>query len=261
MNFYIDFEATQPEQEIIEIGVVCENGNTFSKFVKPSHSKISPFITQLTGITNEQLEDEENLDASFRELYYWLEDQCSKIQEWKFYCYGSGDKDFLKKNLEYLKLEISYLMCCVLIARMSDFSAQTKNYFRGNISLIDAFNYVCKESIEQQHNALQDAVMLNTVAKKIDGKKALAEFPFNTEQKHENEDEKYCWPKGRFACYSEKGKTLHYFETCQEAVNWVIQHSAPTVKVYKSRVAKRIMKAIRKQTLYAGYYWTRRKKE
>ena len=32
MNFYVDFEATQPEQEIISIGVYCDNEKSFYPF-------------------------------------------------------------------------------------------------------------------------------------------------------------------------------------------------------------------------------------
>lgn len=54
MNFYIDFEATQPGNEIISIGAVSDDGATFSCLVKPVASEITPFITELTGITVEK---------------------------------------------------------------------------------------------------------------------------------------------------------------------------------------------------------------
>lgn len=261
MKFYIDFEVTQPEQEIIEIGVVCENGNTFCRYVKPNRSEVSPFITQLTGITNQQLENEENVDTVLNDLYYWLEGQGGELQNCEFYCYGSSDRDFLNKNLTYLTHEVSYIMCCVLIVRMVDFATAAKEYFRGSIALIDAFNYICKASIEQQHNALQDAIMLRALANEISDKEALAVFPFDKERQKEEAEANFVWPKGTFACYSQKKKKIKDFANCQEAVDWIIKVSAPTSKVYKNRVATRIMKAVRKKTLYAGHYWTRNKKE
>ena len=56
MKFYIDFEATQPENEIIAIGAVAENGATFHSLVKPQLSSISPYISHMTHISAEDLE-------------------------------------------------------------------------------------------------------------------------------------------------------------------------------------------------------------
>ena len=50
MKFYIDFEATQPENEIIAIGAVAENGATFHSLVKPQLSSISKWVSDLTHI-------------------------------------------------------------------------------------------------------------------------------------------------------------------------------------------------------------------
>ena len=56
MNFYVDFEATQFSGHIIQIGCVNENGQQFQSLVKPPEGeKITEFITNLTGITNEML--------------------------------------------------------------------------------------------------------------------------------------------------------------------------------------------------------------
>ena len=56
MIFYLDFEATQPENEIIAIGAVTENGSTFHSLVKPQFSSISQFVSDLTHISQEDLE-------------------------------------------------------------------------------------------------------------------------------------------------------------------------------------------------------------
>ena len=56
MNFFIDFEATQFTQEIISIGCVAENGKSFYSEVN-CKGKITPFITNLTGLTPEQISD------------------------------------------------------------------------------------------------------------------------------------------------------------------------------------------------------------
>lgn len=53
MKYFIDFEATQFSQEIISIGCIREDGQTFYALVAPKKGKITPFITNLTGITAE----------------------------------------------------------------------------------------------------------------------------------------------------------------------------------------------------------------
>lgn len=51
MNYFIDFEATQFSGEIISVGCVREDGETFYVLVQPQKGKLTPFITNLTGIT------------------------------------------------------------------------------------------------------------------------------------------------------------------------------------------------------------------
>ena len=56
MKIYLDFEATSPENEIIAVGAVAENGATFYSLVKPQLSTISPYISRLTHIKQADLE-------------------------------------------------------------------------------------------------------------------------------------------------------------------------------------------------------------
>ena len=85
MNFYVDFEATQPEQEIISIGVYCDNKESFYALVKPQFSKVSKYITDMTGITNEMLADRDDFDAVLNDLYIWCTSQESNLNNWHFY--------------------------------------------------------------------------------------------------------------------------------------------------------------------------------
>ena len=64
MNFYIDFEATQPEQEIISIGVYCDNKESFYVLVKPQFSKVSKYITDMTGIIHKDTADTQMIGIS-----------------------------------------------------------------------------------------------------------------------------------------------------------------------------------------------------
>ena len=71
MNFYVDFEATQPEQEIISVGVYSDNECSFSNLVKPQFSVVNRYIEEMTGISNEMLQDVVDLDTVFSALYWW----------------------------------------------------------------------------------------------------------------------------------------------------------------------------------------------
>ena len=58
MNFYVDFEATQFSERIISFGCVAEDGESFCSLVQPlSNWKITSFITELTGITDDMVKD------------------------------------------------------------------------------------------------------------------------------------------------------------------------------------------------------------
>lgn len=76
----LDFETTgnQPTDEIIQVGlVIIEHdltiGQVFSSLVKPS-TTIPPFITQLTGISDEDVADAPSLDDVMMELVPLLDD-------------------------------------------------------------------------------------------------------------------------------------------------------------------------------------------
>ena len=72
MNYYVDFEATQFAGEIISIGCIREDGETFYSLVAPVKSKITPFITNLTGITEEMLETALDPTTVFNSFYDWV---------------------------------------------------------------------------------------------------------------------------------------------------------------------------------------------
>ena len=74
MNFYLDFEATRFSNRIISIGCAAENGNTFYTLVKPvNKAKVDRFITELTGITNEMLQEAPSADEAFNQLFDFIE--------------------------------------------------------------------------------------------------------------------------------------------------------------------------------------------
>ena len=256
MNFYVDFEATQPEQEIISIGVYCDNKESFYTLVKPQFSKVSKYITDMTGITNEMLADRDDFDTALNDLYVWCTSQESNLNNWHFYSYGDGDVEFLKYTMRNITTQHPLIIASIMIATMQDFSKEVTKYFRGTTSLIKAFNYLKSLENKQKHNALEDAKMLADVFVKITDKEPLSENPF-VERAICN----YTFPSGRFFCKG-KGKNAkeREFGCIQEAIEWLINTNIAKDSrdaVHRDKMATKIMKAIRKHECYMNYKWRR----
>lgn len=258
MNFYVDFEATQPEQEIISIGVYSDNKESFYALVKPQFSKISKYITDMTGITNEMVEDRYDLDTAFNDLYVWCANQETNLNEWHFYSYGDGDVDFIKHSMCNIQTQRPLIIASIMIATMKDFSKDVTRYFHGTTSLIKAFNYLKSLENKQKHNALEDAKMLADVFVKITDQEPLSENPFV-----ERAINDYTFPSGRFFCKA-KGKNAkeREFGCIQEAIEWLINTNIAKDSreaVRRDKMATKIMKAIRKNECYMNYKWRRDK--
>lgn len=163
MNFYIDFEATQFSNEIISIGCVADNGNRFSCLVKPhDKKKLTKFIIDLTGITQEMI-DEKGLssDDAFMAFYEFVK-QNNDIGAPTYYCYGNSDKDFLKHTINHMQNLEAIVFASSVQALLVDYSNTVKNYLsaRGLAlkKLVALIRHV--DEIEQKHDALDDALML-----------------------------------------------------------------------------------------------------
>lgn len=258
MNFYIDFEATQPEQEIISIGAVADNGATFHALIKPQFSSISKYISDMTGITQQMIETAKTFDCVMRDFYQWCTIQESYLIKWHFYSYGDSDVDFLKHTLQNVISENALIITSLMISTMKDYSKEVAKYFRGGTSLIKAFNYLETLENKQKHNALEDATMLADIYNKIDGKEPLESNPF-IEQKIIN----YTFPSGEFYCTTGgKNYKERHFVSIHDAMEWLINnHIGKEARdtVRRDKMATKIMKAIRKKDTYMGYKWRREK--
>ena len=156
MKYFIDFEATQYSHEIISIGCVREDGQTFKSFVYVKPSKMSNFITQLTGITKEDVRNAPTSDEVFSNFYHWLEGDT----EMEFYCYGDADIEFIRTNLSKTTDMLAISALSIIGTNLNDFAIEVKKYFglHKMISLKKLVAYYRKvESIEQAAAALSNA--------------------------------------------------------------------------------------------------------
>jgi inhibitor of KinA sporulation pathway (predicted exonuclease) len=169
MNFYIDFEANQFSNRIISIGCVSESEQKFFQLCKPSKKgeKITSFITELTGITQEAIDMAKTADEVFTEFFDWVDAICYNDKEIpEFYCYGNSDKDFLQATVEYMINFKAITMVNSLIASMKDYTKILN--FEHPIGLIKLYNFLLASEIKQNHNSLEDAKMLSYIAQNKD---------------------------------------------------------------------------------------------
>lgn len=259
MKFFIDFEATQPDGEIIAIGMVTETGADYSYYIKPEFSKITPMITKLTGITENFIEQKGvGLDWAFAALNQAVKYHCPNRKEQEFYCYGNCDVDFIKKSFKNLQSNEAIDFACFLMTTMKDYSDEVANYFNGITSLINAYNYFNPE-VTQKHDPTEDAKMLRKVFAAVDKQPPLIKSPFI---KKEVIKENFIMPHGKFFCKNIQMNKEKQFPSCEHAIEWLIRNNINPSKrneVHRDRIAKNIMKAIRRHKPYMGYSWRREK--
>ena len=261
MKFYIDFEATQPANEIIAIGACAENGATFHTLVKPQLSSISPYVSQLSHISPEDLATAPTINKALIDFDIWMTAQESNIMNCRFISYGDDDK-FIKHTLPAITNEHAFTVAAVLMAKIEDCSAETKRFFHGTIKLVHAFNYVQSVETEQKHNPLEDAMMLQKVYEYTQTHEPLPAHPLN---KNFSEIVEYKSPSGVFYCRGTgKNAKERSFTSCEDAIDWLIKdvmRAKEPETIHRDRIMKNIMKAVRTKKAYCSLKWRRVKEE
>ena len=261
MKFYIDFEATQPENEIIAIGACAENGATFHSLVKPQLSSISKWVSDLTHISAEDLEKAPTIDETLIAFDSWMMSQEINIMNCQFIAYGNDDK-FIKSTLPAIKDERAFTVAAILMAKIEDCYDATRKFFHGTIKLVHAFNYVQSVETEQKHNPLEDAMMLQKVYEYTQTHEPLPAHPLN---KNFSEIVDYKSPSGTFYCcgIGKKAKERS-FASCEDAIDWLIKdvmRAKEPETIHRDRIMKNIMKAVRTKKAYCSLKWRRVKEE
>jgi DNA polymerase III epsilon subunit-like protein len=173
MNFYLDFEAMRFSNRIISIGCVAENGATFKTLVQHgTKKKVDKFITELTGITNEMLADAPTADAAFRALYEFI---CLNSDNTtpSYYTYGNSDIDFINATLKSMRDPVACICAQALAGNIIDYAQVVKKYFvsSNEIALRKVYMLIQNQNeLIQNHDALEDARMLETVVSQLHNK-------------------------------------------------------------------------------------------
>jgi inhibitor of KinA sporulation pathway (predicted exonuclease) len=260
MKYFIDFEATQYSNRIISVGCVNEEGAAFYSLVNP-HKELTPFITSLTGITQEMADAAPEANEVFEALYDFC---CDDDEAPEFLCYGDTDKDFCVAT--FYKMATSFkakTLLAYLHTGLIDFSPIVKSHFglRCNIALNKVANYYKGEENVQKHNALEDAEMLLYV--------------YNEVMSHENEFD--AFPEhgaaqgaakvkkevkdatGKNCEYMvfrlKKGRVAETYYTLADAIMWVIDHKMKNQNAVPENIGKKILSAARNGKQYCSLYW------
>lgn len=162
MNFYLDFEATQFSERIISIGCVNDIGESFKTLVKPVNgAKVNEFITKLTGITNEMLENAPTADQAFNSFFDWVINVSDGTMP-QYFCYGHSDVHFIEKTAKYMTDVRAISFAMSIKAMLIDYAKEVRLYFSSNdISLKKLVALVRHvDDVEQVHDAMDDALML-----------------------------------------------------------------------------------------------------
>ena len=173
MKFFIDFEATRFSNRIISIGCVADNGATFRTLVKPvNKAKVDNFITELTGITKEMLEEAPTADEAFNQLFDFIElNNDDKMPE--YYCYGNTDVTFIKSTVKFMTDARACICAQAIEGHLIDYSLVVKRFFMSqqDFALRKVYMLIQGETdLVQNHDALEDAMMLRVVVSNLHSK-------------------------------------------------------------------------------------------
>lgn len=269
MKFYLDLEAARFSNYIISIGCICENGNTFSTFVKlPKKKKVDKFITELTGITNDMLKDAPTADEAFNLLFDFIEANNSDEVAPEYYCYGDSDAVFIHHTLTQMEDTRACVCAQAIEGSIIDYASVVKKFFvaSNDLALRKVYMLIqAQQELVQKHDALEDALMLQTVVenlydkckpedketilampsqKRPQVKKAPALFQkWNSSPKWEADTlaDKDTW---MFKCVDQHSKDVKYFNNANTAALWVIKYIARNVSPKNADAVRRIEAAI-----------------
>lgn len=280
MKFFIDFESTQFNGNIISIGCVCENGKQFQTLVRPPvGDKVSSFITKLTGITNEMLATAPIADEAFTQLFTFVNVQSCDGSLPEYYCYGDTDVDFIKHTMKHMTDVVPYTFAQAMAANLIDYSKDVKTFFVSpqRIALRKVYNLIKEEETEQHHDALEDAIMLAEVVNKMKTKcrpednAVLAAMPAQEKPAHKKAPDMFLeWPNNMWdadtkatstnwqVCATCNGRTK-YFDSLDTAALWAIKYItrgfSPKKQGDIDAIAHTIMNRIQNGRSYCNFKW------
>lgn len=160
-------EGSKPPFEIIQIGAIKLDSSfnilgSFNSYINPTiYSKINPFITELTGITLEDLISEKRFPKVYESFINFIGEE-----EYTFCTWGESDMKELYKNVEFHKLDTKLLSKKFI--DIQPYASKLLGLPSKNLAnlefAIENFNI---ELLLDFHNALNDAYYTSEIFKKV----------------------------------------------------------------------------------------------
>jgi DNA polymerase III epsilon subunit-like protein len=268
MKYFIDFEATQFSQEIISIGCIREDGQTFYALVAPKKGKITPFITNLTGITAEMIDSAMSADAVFSKFYDWLFENLDDAPE--FLVWGNSDGDFIRHTSRHATALKAKMALGYICGNYRDYAKMCKKELKWecNHSLLNTLRRF-NSSAEQNHNSLDDAVLLKEVYDFISNtsRETLDEMFADWKRKATNKESVFIpkwnkagYPAGTICIVNSKKRATNTFTSVEAAALWLKENKceSDTYEHFNlENTIKNIEKAIKGGNHYYGMGWRR----
>lgn len=248
MKYYIDFEATEEEKQIISVGCISEKGEEFYSLVK-AEDIVTERIEELTGISQNDVDNAPDYDEVFSDLYDWCNED-DIIPE--FICYGDGDFDFIYNSIPLTCSFKANSMLSFLYQNMNDCSTMIKEKFFVNktISLEKLGKLTDPDMIEQNHNALDDARLLKHVYEKITSETndriVFTEY-FDPSRQGSRGINKVVRLNGQ--------QVIQEFASLNEAVECLKKEKNDKGPTYLKDAAEKIRKAAREGSKYFNSNW------
>lgn len=257
MKYFIDFEATQYTQEIIQVGCVREDGQEFSSLIRPRKIKnVTRTITELTGITRDTLVSKRSSDEVFTEFFDWL---CESNEKAEFFCYGGSDIVFVQNNIRKCTKNIkAHAALSLIAANLTDVSELVRKHFRLEMApaLKRVMSYYFPEDSHICHDALSDAEMLCEVYKAMANEKEIRGIPFheyigNPIFKNQEDLDRFVIVRTG----NRQGEVV--YETLVEARDFVVELVRKQCRSEMSpeNAQKKVLSAINGKKKYFGYDW------
>lgn len=169
VRIFLDLEATQFSKEIISIGAISDKGEEFYRLIQVKR-KITKLITDLTGITNNDLKKAHKFCEVFDEFWDWCcKQKTSKKEKVMFFVYGNFDRELIKaeytrrpkdKRLFYIYNNIIDVQYHLMMSMYGTIAY--------SLSLLKATKQLTRnDSLEQDHNSLNDAKLLKLLYENI----------------------------------------------------------------------------------------------
>lgn len=253
MRYFIDFEASQFAEEIISVGCVDENGRSFYSLVCPRKpKKVTDFITNLTGITRDEILRAPIADEVFADFYDWLD----KSGPLTFYCYGDCDRRFAQNTIGAVSSFQAQAGLSLIIANIIDFSVELRKHFKmkRSVGLVKVVSYYRGEEVVQRHNSLDDAVYLREVYMRSRNETIktcpfVEEPPAQIAVRH----------TGKHSVIALRDNFERTFASCGRAADWLAETQLKrklSVRE-KQNISNKISLAMEREKPYSGYTWRR----